>query len=156
MATTPPGDLVGRLLHTRWLVRAPIWLYRTGLGFLLGHRRLLLEHIGRKSGARRYVVLEVVERPTPDEYVIVSGFGERSQWYRNVIANPNVRVSTGCRRNARARATPLTREMADAALDRYATQHPRAWRRLEPTLRAALQTSRPRPPMFIVELTQEG
>jgi deazaflavin-dependent oxidoreductase (nitroreductase family) len=68
--------------------------------------RLLLEHIGRKSGARRYAVLEVVDHPRADEYVIVSGFGEQSQWYRNVVAKPHVRVSVGLRCNAPALATP--------------------------------------------------
>lgn len=156
MAIKSDGDLVSRFLHTRWLVRAPIWLYRAGLGFLWGQRMLLLEHIGRNSGAKRYVVLEVLERPGHDQYVVVSGFGERAQWYRNVIANPNVRISTGFRRKANAFATPLTREAAEATLARYATQHPRAWRRLEPTLQAALQTSRPRPPMFIIEMRHGG
>ncbi|HTM84573.1 MAG TPA: nitroreductase family deazaflavin-dependent oxidoreductase, partial [Mycobacterium sp.] len=39
-------------------MRAPIWLYRARLGALLGSRLLMLEHRGRTSGARRYVVLE--------------------------------------------------------------------------------------------------
>ena len=82
------SHLLGRILKNRVLVRAPIWLYRFHLGFLFGRRMLLLEHLGRKSGARRYAVLEVVDHPRTDEYVIVSGFGERSQWYRNVVANP--------------------------------------------------------------------
>jgi hypothetical protein len=41
-----------------WLhlvVRAPIWLYRVGLGRLLGHR---LVHIGRTTGRRRETVLD--------------------------------------------------------------------------------------------------
>ena len=46
-------------LRTRWLVRMPVWLYRARLGFLFGNRLLMVEHIGRKSGRRRYVVLEV-------------------------------------------------------------------------------------------------
>lgn len=148
--------MIDRLLHTRWLVRAPIWLYRAGFGFLLGPRMLMLEHTGRKSGTTRYVVLEVVERPRPGRYVIVSGFGERAQWYRNVVADPEVRVSNLFRRRVEARAIPIPPAEAHAALDRYKLQHPRAWRRLEPMLQAALQTSVPTPPMFVVELTQQG
>lgn len=50
------GSRLGaRLLRTRAFVRAPIPLYRAGLGFLLGPRLLMLEHIGRKPGARRGV-----------------------------------------------------------------------------------------------------
>ena len=63
------------LLRVRWLARAPIGLYRARLGFLLGSRLLMLEHLGRKSGARRYVVLEVVARPRPGTYVVASAFG---------------------------------------------------------------------------------
>ena len=62
------SEILARLLKNRALVRAPIWLYRARLGFVMGHRMLLLEHIGRKSGARRYAVLEVVERPAHDRY----------------------------------------------------------------------------------------
>ncbi|MET8156751.1 hypothetical protein ABZT47_10295 [Sphaerisporangium sp. NPDC005289] len=40
-----------RVLRTRRLVRAPIWLYRAGLGILFGSRLLMLEHIGRTTGA---------------------------------------------------------------------------------------------------------
>ncbi|MCW2882862.1 MAG: hypothetical protein JWQ95_6962 [Sphaerisporangium sp.] len=71
--------------------------------------------------------LEVVEHPSPDEYVIVSGFGERAQWYRNVLANPNVKVSCGPRRNVPAVATPMPPAGSIAALHRYARAHPRAW-----------------------------
>jgi hypothetical protein len=55
------SDLLGKLLKARKFVRAPIYLYKLRLGFLFGHRMLLLEHIGRKSAARRYAVLEVVD-----------------------------------------------------------------------------------------------
>jgi deazaflavin-dependent oxidoreductase (nitroreductase family) len=142
----------GRLLTTRWFVRTPIWLYRMRLGFLLGHRMLLLEHVGRKSGQRRYAVLEVVERPCADTYVIVSGFGERAQWYQNVKANPHVRVSVGVLRQAPAVVNQMSREAAEATLDRYAQRYPRTWRHLEPTLRAALQEPDLQHPMFTLAL----
>lgn len=50
---------VAALLRVRWLVRLPLWLYRARLGLLVGHRMLMMEHIGRRSGLRRQVVLEV-------------------------------------------------------------------------------------------------
>ena len=68
------------------MVRAPITLYRHGLGWVFGRRVLMLEHTGRRSGQARFVCLEVVERPGPDRVVIVSGFGERAEWYRNLHA----------------------------------------------------------------------
>jgi deazaflavin-dependent oxidoreductase (nitroreductase family) len=148
------SELLGRLLKNRVLVRAPIWLYRFHLGFLFGRRMLLLEHIGRKNGARRFAVLEVVDHPGTDEYVIVSGFGERSQWYRNVVANPSVRVSVGVRRNVPAIATPLTHEAAEETLDRYAEHHPRTWRTLQGAMAAALDTRDLRLPMVRLELSR--
>jgi len=80
------------LLRVRWFVRAPIWLYRARLGVIFGHRLLMLEHVGRNTGQRRFVVLEVVDHPAPDRYVVVSGFGTRAQWFRNVEANSQVCV----------------------------------------------------------------
>lgn len=148
------SEALARLLQNRTLVRAPIWLYRLRLGFLLGHRMLLLEHTGRKSGARRHAVLEVVERPAPDEYVIVSGFGERAQWYQNLLVNPHVRVSVGVDRDMPAVATVMPRDEAKAALTRYGKHHPRAWARIEPTLEAALQTPELDLPMLTLRLTR--
>jgi deazaflavin-dependent oxidoreductase (nitroreductase family) len=144
--------VLGRLLKTRWLVRAPIWLYRIRLGFLFDHRMLLLEHIGRKSGARRYTVLEVVDHPSTDEYVIVSGFGEKAQWYRNVVADPHVRVSVGLRRSVPTIATPMTAEAAEETLKHYAEEHPRTWRTLQQAMSSALDTPDLRLPMVRLEL----
>jgi deazaflavin-dependent oxidoreductase (nitroreductase family) len=133
-----PGERAAGLLRVRWLVRAPIWLYRARLGFLFGSRLLMLEHVGRVSGARRYVVLEVVARPAAGTYVVVSGFGERAQWYRNVLARPQVRVYLGGRRPAQASARVLSQAESSAALATYATEHPRAWATLRPVFEATL------------------
>lgn len=73
-----------------------VWLWRLGLGKHIniapryaGHI-MVLEHSGRKSG-KRY--------RTPVNYAIVNGeiycvtgFGAVSDWYRNIIANPQVEV----------------------------------------------------------------
>ena len=50
--STAIGRGGARLLSNRALMRASA-LYRARLGFLLGSRALMLEHAGRKSGARR-------------------------------------------------------------------------------------------------------
>lgn len=129
------------LLCVRWFVRAPVWLYRSVLGFLFGDRLLLLEHTGRTSGLRRYVVLEVVDHPAPDRYVVVSGFGDGAQWFRNVEANPQVQVRCGSRTSAPALAHRLDAEDSAAALGRYAREHPRSWAKLRPVLEQTLGTS---------------
>jgi hypothetical protein len=63
---------------SRALFRAPIYLYRLGLGWLFGKCILLLNHIGRVSGKQRQVILEVVEHdPTDGSFVVASGWAHR-------------------------------------------------------------------------------
>ncbi|MEV0108844.1 nitroreductase family deazaflavin-dependent oxidoreductase [Nocardia sp. NPDC050799] len=126
-----------KLLQSRWFVRSPIWLFRARLGFLFGGRLLLLEHIGRKSGAARYVALETVDRPDADTVVIASGFGETAQWYRNLLAEPRCRVSIGGRYRALAVARAVDREAAAAVLDGYRIRHPKAYRKLSEIIEGA-------------------
>ncbi len=79
-----------------YLFRAPVYLYRWGLGWLFGHRLLLLTHIGRRSGLRRQTVLEVVEyRKDGPEVVVANGFGPESDWLRNIDARPGEEVTVG-------------------------------------------------------------
>ncbi|WP_395297694.1 nitroreductase family deazaflavin-dependent oxidoreductase [Kitasatospora hibisci] len=114
----------------RLLLRAPIHLYRWRLGWLLGSRFLLLTHIGRTSGAHRRVVLEVTGRdPLSGGYLVASGFGPSSQWYRNIAHTPEVTVQIG-RHAFTATAHPLNPTGSGLALARYAEQHPRAARSL--------------------------
>src|SRR5437016_1734775 len=80
----------GRLL--RPLLRMPVRLYDWRLGWLLGHRFLLLEHTGRRTGRAYKTVLEVVEyRPDTRAAVVVSGFGANVDWLRNIGA-PDART----------------------------------------------------------------
>ncbi|HLS78441.1 MAG TPA: nitroreductase family deazaflavin-dependent oxidoreductase [Nocardia sp.] len=138
MSLSEIGAAIGaRALRTRTLVRAPIGVYRAGWGRVFGSRLLMLEHTGRRSGALRHVVLEVVDHPAPDEYVIVSGFGERAQWYRNIRAQPKVRVWIGTHRGLPATATPMTDQQSRDALARYVAAHPRAWKNLRATIERA-------------------
>lgn len=129
------------VLRSRPLMRAPIWLYRARLGFLLGSRVLLLEHVGRKSGLPRQAVLEVIDHPEPDTYTVASGFGTRAQWYRNIQANPSVRVSVADRIDVPAAARPLRTNEADAALRSYISRHGRAWETMKPVLESTLGTT---------------
>ncbi|MGB3301312.1 MAG: nitroreductase family deazaflavin-dependent oxidoreductase [Gordonia sp. (in: high G+C Gram-positive bacteria)] len=119
-----------KALRTRWFVRMPIPLMRAGFGFLFGGRLLLLEHTGRKSGRERFVALEAVDRPTKDRVIIASGFGEKSQWYQNLQANPNCRVWIGFLRNRAATARTLPAEEASAIVERYRVKYPKAYDKL--------------------------
>ncbi|WP_407689700.1 nitroreductase family deazaflavin-dependent oxidoreductase [Mycobacterium sp. HUMS_1102779] len=132
------GRLGGRLLRSRRLMRAPIWIFKARAGALLGTRFLMLEHTGRTSGAKRYAVLEVIDHPEAGVYVVASGFGRKAQWFRNVEADPRVRVYAGSHPPRRATARVLDQQQADRALSDYRSRHPRAWAQLRPVLEATL------------------
>lgn len=112
----------------RLLFRLPKFLYRLHLGGLLGSRFVHVDYTGRVSGRRRQVVLEVVEH-NAGTYVIVSGYGARSAWYRSLRAHPEVTITVGARRMA-ARAEDVAEDEGGAILLRYAKRHPRAIRGL--------------------------
>lgn len=131
-------DTAIRAVRNRRLMRAPIRLYRARLGSLFGSRQLMFEHIGRKTGARRYVVVDVVDRPEPDTYVVASGFGARAQWFRNVQANPQVRVWIGSHGPAPATASILTADEVATSLRAFVTQHPQAWNIMRPAIEDTL------------------
>jgi deazaflavin-dependent oxidoreductase (nitroreductase family) len=79
-----------------YLFRAPVYLYRWHLGWLFGHRCLLLAHIGRHSGLRHQTVLEVVEyREAGPEVVVANGFGPNSDWVLNIKARSGEEVTVG-------------------------------------------------------------
>ena len=126
--TTPAGDGIfrkppGRI--TRWLFRAPLYLYRVGLGRMLGRRTVLLEHTGRKSGLPRETVLEVI-RHDDQSFDIAAGYGAKSDWFRNIEADPKVRISTGRIQHAEATAVVADMAIAQSAFADYTEAHPAA------------------------------
>lgn len=113
-----------RLLH--WFFRLPIGIYRARLGWLFGHRLLMLTHVGRKSGLVRRTVLEVVGRDrSADEFFVVAGYGPTSDWYRNALANPPLAVDVAARRFV-PRVRELTEPQRRELLENYLAVHPRA------------------------------
>ena len=110
--------------------RLPIWLYRLRLGWLMGHRFLLLVHKGRVSGKERRAVLEVIkyDRASNTHYV-ASGFGRKSDWYRNILKTPQVTIQSGGKQLA-ARAESLPPDQAQAVFADYVQRHPNAIKNL--------------------------
>lgn len=104
------------------MLRLPVVLYRLGLGWLLGERFLMLNHIGRKTGQLRKTVLEVVgiDHGT---YYIVSGWGYNSNWYRNLLAQPDTTIQVG-RRKLEIHAETLTADQGAQILIDYREHHP--------------------------------
>jgi deazaflavin-dependent oxidoreductase (nitroreductase family) len=84
------------------LLRAPLLLYRLGLGDLLNaiHIMVLVTR-GRKSGQPRYTPIEY--RRHGSKIYLVSGWGARPQWYKNLLDDPLAAVQMGSRlRSVRA------------------------------------------------------
>jgi deazaflavin-dependent oxidoreductase (nitroreductase family) len=120
-------------LPTGWrrlAARAPLLLFRAGLGPVLGKRFLLLHHVGRRTGLDRHVVLEIVAHETPlPGWTVASGFGPGSDWYRNLRAHPKTVVQVGNRYHA-VTARFLTAADGAQIMTDYARRHPRTARRL--------------------------
>jgi deazaflavin-dependent oxidoreductase (nitroreductase family) len=113
---------------SRLIWRFPVQLYRARLGWLLGSRFMLLRHIGRISGRHRAAVVEVVHRE-PGSWTAASGFGTRADWYRNVLAHPDITVRTAGHDHT-VHAVPLSPDEGAALMTLYARAHTSAARSL--------------------------
>lgn len=80
----------------KYMSRMHVAIWRLGLGPWFGIKPdwwswiLILTHTGRKSGLKRKTAVNyaVVE----GEIYVISGFGAGSDWYRNVVKQPEVEV----------------------------------------------------------------
>jgi deazaflavin-dependent oxidoreductase (nitroreductase family) len=82
-----PAGPLGRVAF-----KAPLTLWRMGLGRLLGGVMVVITHTGRKSGLPRRTMTEY-QRDGETIYVPVA-FGDRAQWYQNIAADPRVTLQT--------------------------------------------------------------
>jgi deazaflavin-dependent oxidoreductase (nitroreductase family) len=106
--------------------RLPIWFYRLGLGFLMGNRFIYFEHTGRKSGLLRRTVVEVIRYDTEgDCYFIVSGYGEKADWYKNLMKTPKIKAQVGGK-GFNAVADRLPEDEALVEFQTYARRYPKA------------------------------
>jgi len=72
----------------------PLTLFRLGLGDLLHMLRLMiLTTRGRKSGQPRHITIEF--RRHGSTIYIISAWGERPDWYQNLLADPLVTIQLG-------------------------------------------------------------
>ncbi len=72
--------------------KAPIVLWRLGLGPLIGHQFMIMTTTGRVSGQPRRTAIEYhVHRGR--KYAL-AGWGKRSQWYKNALADPRMTIQT--------------------------------------------------------------
>jgi deazaflavin-dependent oxidoreductase (nitroreductase family) len=119
--TTPVRRRPGRL--ARLFARTHALLYRFGIGRLLVPRTLLLTTTGRRSGKPR--VAPLVYEPEGETFYVLSVGGTRADWYRNLLAHPEVTVQIGRRRLAGI-ATPVLDPHEKARILRLCVQRS-AW-----------------------------
>jgi deazaflavin-dependent oxidoreductase (nitroreductase family) len=104
--------------------KIPTLIYRAGLGRLLGKRFLLLVHRGRKSELERQVVLEVIHHEAnPPSAAVLSGWGTRSQWFRNIQASPPLAVCIGRERWAEPEVAVLEPDEVVEVVEEYRRNH---------------------------------
>ena len=91
----------------------------------------MLHHIGRKSGQPRQAVLEVAaHRTEPDEYVVASGFGFKSDWYLNLKKKTPDVLDSGWAQKMDVTAELLSAEQSGERMVQYAGKYPRSARNL--------------------------
>ena len=80
----------------RVLFKLPLLLWRMGLGPILSHpnlggsKMLVLTTWGRVTGAPRHTMLSYLT--VGGKQFVASGWGKRSDWVKNIAANPHVTV----------------------------------------------------------------
>jgi len=104
----------------RLLLSLPLLLYRCRLGWVLGHRFLVICHRGRVSGQLHRTVVEVLRYdPLTQEAFVITPWPTTANWYRNLVASPAVELWIG-----RDRYQPQQRfldpDEVASALDAYA------------------------------------
>ena len=110
--------------------RLPVWLYRFRIGWLMGKRMIYFEHIGRKSGIKRRSIVEIIRYDQEqDIYFVVSGYGEKADWFRNIMKTPRVFAQVAGRR-FNANVERLSQERALEEFQDYAHRNPKMFKYL--------------------------
>ncbi len=85
------------LKHTfKYLNRVMLLMWRLGLGGFINiaprylGRIMVLVHTGRKSGRTRYTPVNFVAMD--GDIYCMAGFGQQSQWYKNIQTHPEVEI----------------------------------------------------------------
>lgn len=111
VANMTPKQMESLRKGFRAMNRFMVWMWKLGMGRMINFwpavigRIMVIKHRGRKSG-REYL--------TPVNYAVVdgevyctAGFGSISDWYKNIMANPEVLLGLP-ERKRKARAEDVT------------------------------------------------
>jgi deazaflavin-dependent oxidoreductase (nitroreductase family) len=120
MKNYPPRGL------QRLFLRTPLWFYRHGFGGMFAGRYLLIRHTGRRTGALREAVVEILKRDeTTGRYWIASGWGEHPDWLKNISVTPQIEVLDG-RKRFQAQATRLDEIEGTAMMTNFLQDFPKS------------------------------
>lgn len=75
----------------KWLFKTPLLLWRLGLGPLVGRLFMIMTTTGRKSGQPRHTAIEY-HTWRGRKYVLAAW--PKSDWYRNLQADPRLTIQT--------------------------------------------------------------
>lgn len=107
----------------KYFFKMPIFMWKIGLGEFVGPYYLLITTRGRKSGKWRDTPLEFSRHKLTNEPVIISGWAYRSDWVKNLLADPRLQVRVG-RQRYNAIAIPLSLEECADTIEEYTTYAP--------------------------------
>jgi deazaflavin-dependent oxidoreductase (nitroreductase family) len=72
--------------------KLPVFLYQRRLWWLIPGNILILTTIARKSEKCRQTALEYQYQQDVNVYKITAGWGGKNDWFKNIKANPHVRI----------------------------------------------------------------
>jgi deazaflavin-dependent oxidoreductase (nitroreductase family) len=111
-----------------WLNNWPLILFQLRLGWLFGGVCLVVTHRGRRSGMARRTALFVARYdPKNEESIVLAVYGERANWYRNLLHAPALEVWIG-----RRRYVPQQRFLRDDEVEELLLAYNREWPRVSP------------------------
>jgi deazaflavin-dependent oxidoreductase (nitroreductase family) len=93
-ATTQQDESLRKFFHR--MNRFMVWMWKMGWGKAINFwpavvgRIMVIKHRGRKSGKEYFTPVNYA--PVNGEIYCTAGFGSISDWYRNMLANPQVEL----------------------------------------------------------------
>lgn len=105
------------------IFKSPIFLYRLGMGWVFGHRFMMLTHMGRRTRRIHRTILAVLRFDGRTKEIMTMSAWSESDWYKNIQAFPALRVESGftCYSPQYRSLTPA--EMAELFVQ-YRDKHP--------------------------------
>lgn len=147
----------------KWLFKLPVLQYRLGMGWMIGKYVLLLTTTGRRTGKPRQTALEYIHDEAGDRYRVAAGWGGHTDWYRNLLKDPNVLVQVGNRTFAAVAERACDEEVAEYMMA-VSERHPRmdrVWNRwsdkpVDGTVESYIRAARSFPSVWLTPINQTG